>query len=170
MPMTEQPMQHANETPDTAAERKRGSALVIALGAIALIAVLAAVYVTIGQGDQRVAESVERVEERTNVEQEFSDYLLGVVGRDRLDTYLEPMIAFRNGNQPIITQRIVRFSRDRRDGREHRDARHAEPRRGDAAVRGARGTAAFYAERPAHRARGGRWATAQRGGRPAPDG
>lgn len=71
------------------APHERGSALLIVIGTLALVAVFAAVYVSIGRTDRRAAQSFRaRVEQRDNSFQ-FAEYLSGVIGDDRLDAYVQ---------------------------------------------------------------------------------
>jgi hypothetical protein len=71
---------------------RRGSALILVLGALALITVLAAVYLTIGASDTRTAQAVRATAEQAQVEQEVADHIAEVIGQDRLDTYPEPSL------------------------------------------------------------------------------
>lgn len=85
------------------APHERGSALLIVIGTLALVAVFAAVYVSIGRTDRRAAQSFRtRVEQRDNSIQ-FSEYLAGVIGEDRLDAYVQYDI---NG-QPFARREVV---------------------------------------------------------------
>lgn len=85
------------------ASHERGSALLIVIGTLALVAVFAAVYVSIGRTDRRAAQSFRaRVEQRDNSIQ-FSEYLAGVIGEDRLDAYVQYDI---NG-QPFARREVV---------------------------------------------------------------
>lgn len=62
---------------------RRGSILVLVLGILALMAVIAAVYVTIGLGDQRAVRAVETRQEHDQIAPEVGDYIAGVIGQDR---------------------------------------------------------------------------------------
>ncbi|MEM7622860.1 MAG: hypothetical protein AAF235_06615, partial [Planctomycetota bacterium] len=87
--------------------RKRGSALIIAIGTLSVIAVLAAIYVTIGKGDQQTAIAVQQQRSRDDVSQQFANRITQVIADDRLDTYLEPTAS---GDQDDLLwgQRLVR--------------------------------------------------------------
>lgn len=68
---------------------RRGSALLIVIGTLALVAVFAAVYVSIGRTDRRAANALRtRIDQRENSIQ-VAEYLAGVVGDDRLDAYVQ---------------------------------------------------------------------------------
>jgi hypothetical protein len=67
--------------------RRRGSALIIVIGTLALVAVFAAFYVTLGQADTRVSATVERTSELDAVEGQIADYIASVVAADRLAVY-----------------------------------------------------------------------------------
>jgi len=73
-----------NQAPMTNTHR-RGSAILIVIGTLAFIAVFAAIYISIGQGDQRVARSIESREEVVSNSNLIADHILGVIGDDRLD-------------------------------------------------------------------------------------
>lgn len=83
----------------TSSPQRRGSALLLVIGALALISVFAAIYVTIGQGDQRATTAQElnrRVEAYGPV---HADYIAQVIADDRLDTVLR--LAFEEGGGPV---------------------------------------------------------------------
>lgn len=64
---------------------RRGSILILVLGILALMAVIAAVYVTIGLGDQRSARSVEMRQDLNSIGPKIGDYFAEVIAQDRLD-------------------------------------------------------------------------------------
>lgn len=68
---------------------RRGSALIITVGTLALIAVFAVLYVTLGQADTRAAETVDHNTEVSRVEDQIAGYIAGVVGDDRLDVTVD---------------------------------------------------------------------------------
>lgn len=71
------------------APRDRGSALLIVIGTLALVAVFAAVYVSIGRTDRRAAQTFRnRVEQQDNSFR-LAEYLSGVIGDDRLDAHIQ---------------------------------------------------------------------------------
>lgn len=66
-------------------DSRLGSALLIVVGTLALIAVFAAIYISIGQSDQRIARSVRAKQELDGIQNTFADHILGVIADDRLD-------------------------------------------------------------------------------------
>ena len=68
---------------------RRGSALVLVVGTLALIAVIAAFYITLGQADTRVSRGVERGAELEDIERQVAQYIAKVVGDDRLAVQVE---------------------------------------------------------------------------------
>ncbi|HHN78428.1 MAG TPA: hypothetical protein ENK11_07135, partial [Phycisphaerales bacterium] len=70
---------------------RRGSALIITVGTLALIAVFAALYVTLGQSDTRMAETSDHNADVSRVEDQIAEYIAGVVGADRLDVTVDTM-------------------------------------------------------------------------------
>ena len=73
-------------TPASAqAASRTGSALLIVVGTLALIAVFAAIYISIGQSDQRVASSIKNKVEVEEYRDVIADHLAGVIAMDRLD-------------------------------------------------------------------------------------
>lgn len=64
---------------------RRGSILILVLGILALMAVIAAVYVTIGLGDQRSARAVEARQDLNSIGPMIGDYIAEVIAQDRLD-------------------------------------------------------------------------------------
>lgn len=69
----------------THAESRTGSALLIVVGTLALIAVFAAIYISIGQSDQRVARSVKNNVEVQDLRNTMANHISGVIGMDRFD-------------------------------------------------------------------------------------
>ncbi len=81
--MTNKPAQH------TALNERRGSAILIVVGTLALIAVFAAIYISIGQGDQRVARSIQNKQSIEDNADRFANHILGVLRDDRLDVNVQ---------------------------------------------------------------------------------
>ncbi len=81
--MTNQPYQH------TQFSERRGSAILIVVGTLALIAVFAAIYISIGQGDQRVARSIQNKQSIEDNADIIANHILGVLRDDRLDTTIQ---------------------------------------------------------------------------------
>ncbi|MBO6739255.1 MAG: hypothetical protein JJ916_05280 [Phycisphaerales bacterium] len=69
--------------------RDRGSALLIVIGTLALVAVFAAVYVSIGRTDRRAAQAFRTRVEQRDTSHRIGEYLAGVIGDDRLDSYVQ---------------------------------------------------------------------------------
>lgn len=69
--------------------RERGSALLIVIGTLALVAVFAAVYVSIGRTDRRAAQAFRTRVEQRDTSHRIGEYLAGVIGDDRLDSYVQ---------------------------------------------------------------------------------
>ncbi len=79
-------------------QARRGSALLLVIGALALISVFAAIYVTIGQSDQRSSSAHELNRRVQNFGPLFGDYIAQIIAEDRLDTVLR--LAFDEGGGP----------------------------------------------------------------------
>jgi hypothetical protein len=77
--MTNKPAQHI------ALNERRGSAILIVVGTLALIAVFAAIYISVGQGDQRVARSIQNKQSIEDNADLFAIHILNVLRDDRLD-------------------------------------------------------------------------------------
>ncbi len=71
------------------ARDRRGSALLIVIGTLALVAVFAAVYVAIGRTDRRSANALRARKDQTETKINVAEYLGGVIGSDRLDAYVQ---------------------------------------------------------------------------------
>ena len=69
------------------APERRGSALLIVIGTLALVAVFAAVYVSIGRTDRRAANALRTRLDQRDTSVQAGEYLAGVIGDDRLDAY-----------------------------------------------------------------------------------
>jgi hypothetical protein len=65
---------------------RRGSILVLVLGILAMMAVLAAVYLAIGVGDQRSAKALETRQEQLAVAPVIGEYIADIIAKDRLAT------------------------------------------------------------------------------------
>ena len=74
-----------------AGRSRRGSALIITVGTLALIAVIAAFYVTLGQADSRVSEGVERSASVRKVETQVADHIAKIIAIDRTATTIETL-------------------------------------------------------------------------------
>ena len=91
-------------TPATWRRTRRGSFLVIVVGTLALLAVVAVIYVTIGNQDARMKASLARHDKLQRVINDpnhsgggaanfdgggFAQYVAGIIGRDVLSTYYD---------------------------------------------------------------------------------
>jgi len=65
----------------------RGSVLVLVLGTLALMTVLAVVYIGIGKGDRQTASAVERQKINQDVPRQIRDYVSDVIARDALAVF-----------------------------------------------------------------------------------
>ncbi|MEM9559084.1 MAG: hypothetical protein AAF995_02165 [Planctomycetota bacterium] len=95
---------HSVQHRPTAPARK-GSALIIVLGILALLSVFAAIYITVGQGDTRAAAAIEDVQIKRDYQERLADYVASVIADDRFDSVLEPGVI--NGGS-ITTQLATR--------------------------------------------------------------
>jgi len=66
--------------------QRRGSALLIVIGTLALVSVFAAIYISIGQSDARVARSVEGRRDTEQVKNAIGEHAARIIALDRLDT------------------------------------------------------------------------------------
>lgn len=72
------------------ARSRRGSVLVLIVGALALLSVITVVYVTIGRGDRRTAANVVRNQALDLRVGSIADYMARVIGDDSLATFSDP--------------------------------------------------------------------------------
>ena len=70
-------------------QSSRGSALLIVIGTLALVAVFAAVYISIGRTDRRAANSVLARKDQQDSSTEFAEYISSIIGQDRLDAFVQ---------------------------------------------------------------------------------
>lgn len=84
---------------------RRGSALIVTIGTLAVIAVFAAIYVTIGQSDQRLAATVRQDAAVAGVADQVADYIARVIADDRLDTYPTAGLEAANGFPTTVWRR-----------------------------------------------------------------
>ena len=88
-------MMHARTTMTRNARRRaapprRGSALLIVIGVLALVAVLGAIYISIGQADTRSAEAVRRADRTGRFAVIAAEQFATTIAMDRFDTFLVP--------------------------------------------------------------------------------
>ncbi len=74
----------AGTTIGSRAVGSRGSVLILVLGTLALMTVLAVVYVGIGKGDRQTARAIKTQSESRDVPRQVAEYLAGVIGEDAL--------------------------------------------------------------------------------------
>ncbi|MEM0984336.1 MAG: hypothetical protein AAGI17_10340 [Planctomycetota bacterium] len=91
---------------------KRGSALLVTVGALAIVSVFAAVYISIGQGDRRLAEGVTEEQEVRTVETAVSRYLAQVIAQDLFDTFPERFLGTQQGQIATNRARLRRENID----------------------------------------------------------
>lgn len=80
---------HAHWLAQSPRTTRRGSALLIVIGTLALISVFAAIYISIGRTDRRAANATRTKIERKIVTDDFSEYFLSILGSDRMDAYVQ---------------------------------------------------------------------------------
>ncbi len=68
---------------------RKGSALLIVIGTLALMSVFAAVYISVGRTDRRAANAVKVRVAQQNISQNFGEALSTVIGNDRLDAFVQ---------------------------------------------------------------------------------
>ena len=77
-------------TPPRAGRRaRRGSVLVLILGGLALLSVVAVIYVTVGQSDRRTGATTRARDSVADTAQGVAIYLGGVIGDDALATFVD---------------------------------------------------------------------------------
>lgn len=76
-------------TPGAIRRTRRGSFLVLVVGTLALLAVVAIIYVTIGNQDLRTRSAVARQERLAEAPRVAADYFAGVIASDRLATSVD---------------------------------------------------------------------------------
>ncbi|MBO6514292.1 MAG: hypothetical protein JJ974_10045, partial [Phycisphaerales bacterium] len=76
---------HPHSDQITRAQTRTGSALLIVVGTLALIAVFAAIYISIGQSDQRVARSVKNNVEVEDLRNNIANHIANIIAIDRFD-------------------------------------------------------------------------------------
>ena len=82
---------------------RRGTALLIVLGVLALVSVFAAVYAAVGRGDQRLAVAVQQQRQVEEVGEIYRDWVASIIAEDRLATYDRPVPA------AVLSSRAVRL-------------------------------------------------------------
>ncbi len=85
-------------TTRTRTNARRGSALLIVIGILALVAVLGAIYISIGQSDTQSARAVTRRAQNEAASFEVAASIIQPIADDRFDTYLIPATGAGNFN------------------------------------------------------------------------
>lgn len=83
---------------------RRGSALVIVIGTLALISVFAAIYISVGQSDRQSAATVRTRTDLSEITGAYADHAARVIGADRLDTIMQPV---DSGRQFQVPRRVT---------------------------------------------------------------
>ncbi|MEM1185360.1 MAG: hypothetical protein AAGI53_10215 [Planctomycetota bacterium] len=97
---------------DIVLETRRGTAIIVVIGALSLVAVFAALYVTIGQGDQRTAIAATITREVEDVDRAFAERIIDVIREDRFAVFPVPYVSAASGTLVPDTQRFVREATD----------------------------------------------------------
>lgn len=76
---------------------RRGSFLVLVVGTLALLAVAAIIFATLGNQDVRTKAALVKREKLESVPDQFKDYVAGVIGDDRLATCYDTLVLAGSG-------------------------------------------------------------------------
>ncbi|MCH9057681.1 MAG: hypothetical protein IIB55_03530, partial [Planctomycetes bacterium] len=82
------------------ARSRRGSAIILAVGALVLLSVISLVYWGIGRADVRTARATTRSSSVDQTVNQFADYLSGVIGRDKTTWFVEK--ARTSSDPPVV--------------------------------------------------------------------
>lgn len=85
--------------------KRRGTVLVLILGALALISIITLVYVSIGQSDRRTAAVTVRNEHVDTVGQRFTEYAARVIA----DATFATSVDGQDGPNPVLVRRMADF-------------------------------------------------------------
>lgn len=91
---------------------RRGTVLILVLGVLALLAVITAVYVSIGQADRRTGETVRRSKTIDEAADRAGDYIAGVIAADAVSTVFErpaPSGNVNKGLPPALRREAVDY-------------------------------------------------------------
>ncbi len=75
--------------PASTPARERGTVLLMVIGVLAMLAILAVVYASIGQADRRTSTAYVRSVQVLDVSSQFGDYIADIIGKDTLATIKE---------------------------------------------------------------------------------
>src|SRR5688572_17137100 len=89
-----------------AEETRRGTVLVLILGALALISIVTLVYASIGQADQRAAGTVVRKDTANRSIDSIADFIAREVGDDALAVFIDGYLA--NGD-PLMRREATDY-------------------------------------------------------------
>ena len=89
-------------------QTRRGTTLVLVLGALALISILVLVYVAIGKADRRTQSAVQNAERADEVVGSIAEYIADIVARDALATAVESQFTGVSPTDPTDTAIIPR--------------------------------------------------------------
>ncbi|MFT5423256.1 MAG: hypothetical protein ACI89L_001030 [Phycisphaerales bacterium] len=102
---------HSTQTSVSAATAERrsrdGSALVLVIGALALISVFAAIYLAIGRSDRQNASALKQRSDVNEYSEYFSAYFARVIGNDRMDVY--PILSLNNRAQRDYSREVTDY-------------------------------------------------------------
>lgn len=84
---------------------RTGTVLILVLGVLALLAVITAVYVSIGQADRRTGETVKRSKAIDEAADRVADHISNIVGTDALATMFEHSQLKPQMNMPAALRR-----------------------------------------------------------------
>ncbi|MFN0133096.1 MAG: hypothetical protein ACKVW3_11305 [Phycisphaerales bacterium] len=95
-------------------QTRRGTVLILVLGALALIAVITIVYVTVGQGDRRTSDVTTRRDSVDQMVERIGEHLAGVIGDDTFATgtagsELDPTSSVAGARSPILVREAADF-------------------------------------------------------------
>ncbi|MBX3363807.1 MAG: hypothetical protein KF866_03495 [Phycisphaeraceae bacterium] len=83
---------------------RRGSVLVLVIGTLAMMSVLAVVFVTVSKGDRRAAAAVVKRAQRAEVPDQVRDYVANVIARDVFSAFPSPE-SFGNDRAAFLLRR-----------------------------------------------------------------
>ncbi len=98
-------------TPAGWRQSRRGSFLVMVVGTLALLAVLAIVYASIGTHDSRLTAATTQRERTDDVPDQIADYILSIIGDSVVGTYYDTKFALPpnagGGPMPVLLSRVT---------------------------------------------------------------
>jgi hypothetical protein len=72
-----------------ASRRRRGTVLIMIVGALALMSVMTVIYFTIGRADRQASRAVQQQSDVDQIVSRFADYVLGVLSDDVVEPYVD---------------------------------------------------------------------------------